>query len=76
MTNPEPDPAHQGYAGVALSVMAAISRNERATMILNVRNGTTIAALPADAVVEVPVTVDAGVCTRWSPPRRTCSRRA
>ncbi|ADI10133.1 glucosidase [Streptomyces bingchenggensis BCW-1] len=54
-----PDPVHQGYAGVALSVMAAISRNERATMILNVRNGTTIAALPADAVVEVPVTVDA-----------------
>ncbi|MFR0357501.1 hypothetical protein [Streptomyces sediminimaris] len=54
-----PDPAHQGYAGVALAVMAAISRNERATMILNVRNGTTVYALPADAVVEVPVTVDA-----------------
>ncbi|AQA11673.1 6-phospho-beta-glucosidase [Streptomyces malaysiensis subsp. malaysiensis] len=54
-----PDPAHQGYAGVALSVMAAISRNERATMILNVRNGTTVSALPGDAVVEVPVTVDA-----------------
>jgi 6-phospho-beta-glucosidase len=54
-----PDPAHQGYAGVALGVMAAISRNERATMILNVRNGTTVAALPQDAVVEVPVTVDA-----------------
>ncbi|MBU3865051.1 6-phospho-beta-glucosidase, partial [Streptomyces sp. 4503] len=55
-----PDPAHQGYAGVALAVMAAISRNERATMILNVRNGTTVSALPHDAVVEVPVTVDAG----------------
>ncbi|MCQ8194512.1 6-phospho-beta-glucosidase [Streptomyces rugosispiralis] len=54
-----PDPAHQGYAGVALAVMAAISRNERATMILNVRNGTTVAGLPHDAVVEVPVTVDA-----------------
>lgn len=54
-----PDPAHQGYAGVALAVMAAISRNERATMILNVRNGTTVSALPQDAVVEVPVTVDA-----------------
>ncbi|MFE2066213.1 6-phospho-beta-glucosidase [Streptomyces sp. NPDC059467] len=54
-----PDPAHQGYAGVALGVMAAISRNERATMILNVRNGTTVSALPEDAVVEVPVTVDA-----------------
>ncbi|MBO4255617.1 6-phospho-beta-glucosidase [Streptomyces griseorubiginosus] len=54
-----PDPAHQGYAGVALAVMAAISRNERATMILNVRNGSTVSALPQDAVVEVPVTVDA-----------------
>ena len=55
----EPDPAHQGYAGVALGVMAAISRNERATMILNVRNRGTIAGLPDDAVVEVPSTVDA-----------------
>jgi len=55
-----PDPAHQGYAGVALGVMAAITRNERATMILNVRNGTTIAGLPPDAVVEVPTLVDAG----------------
>jgi 6-phospho-beta-glucosidase len=55
----EADPAHQGYAGVALGVMAAITRNERATMILNVRNGTTITGLPADAVVEVPTMVDA-----------------
>ncbi len=58
----EEDPGgleHEGYAGVALSAMAAISRNERATMILNVRNGTTIPALPPDAVVEVPVMVDA-----------------
>ena len=53
------DPAQQGYAGVALAVMAAISRDERATMILNVRNGTTIPALPEDAVVEVPTVVDA-----------------
>ncbi|MBA3529260.1 MAG: 6-phospho-beta-glucosidase, partial [Propionibacteriaceae bacterium] len=55
----ETDPSHQGYAGVALGVMAAIARNERATMILNVANGTTIQGLPADAVVEVPTTVDA-----------------
>jgi 6-phospho-beta-glucosidase len=55
----ESDPAHQGYAGVALGVMAAITRNERATMILNVRNGTTLAGLPTDAVVEVPTMVDA-----------------
>ncbi len=39
--------------------MAAISRNERQTMILNVRNGGTIAGLPDDAVVEVPTMVDA-----------------
>jgi 6-phospho-beta-glucosidase len=56
---PSSDPAHQGYAGVALGVMAAISRNQRATMILNVRNGSTLAALPPDAVVEVPTLVDA-----------------
>lgn len=53
------DPASQGYAGVALGVMNAITRNERATMILNVRNQGTIAALPDDAVVEVPALVDA-----------------
>lgn len=55
----ETDPAHQGYAGVALGVMAAISRNERQTMILNVRNAGTIRGLPEDAVVEVPAMVDA-----------------
>ncbi|WP_026411852.1 6-phospho-beta-glucosidase [Actinomadura oligospora] len=53
------DPVDQGYAGVALSVMNAISRNERAQMILNVGNGSTVTALPGDAVVEVPVMVDA-----------------
>jgi 6-phospho-beta-glucosidase len=58
-TDVETDPAHQGYAGVALGVMAAISRDERSTMILNVRNGSTITGLPADAVVEVPTVVDA-----------------
>lgn len=55
----ETDPDEQGYAGVALAVMAAISRNERTTMILNVRNGSTITGLPADAVIEVPTVVDA-----------------
>ena len=48
-----------GYAGVALAVMKAITRNERSTMILNVRNGTTVPGLPADAVIEVSATVDA-----------------
>jgi 6-phospho-beta-glucosidase len=48
-----------GYEGVALAIMAAIARNERSTMILNVRNGSTVPGLPAEAVVEVPCTVDA-----------------
>jgi 6-phospho-beta-glucosidase len=55
----EADPAQQGYAGVALAVMNAISRAKSTTLILNVRNGSTIAGLPEDAVVEVPSLVDA-----------------
>ena len=55
----QPDPGDEGYAGVALAVVAALSRNEPATLILNVRNGTTVAGLPSDAVVEVPALVDA-----------------
>lgn len=55
----ETDEAQQGYAGVALGVMAAISRDERSSMILNVRNGSTVSGLPADAVIEVPAVVDA-----------------
>ena len=35
-----------GYEGVALAIMAAIARDERAAMILNVRNGTDPAGLP------------------------------
>jgi 6-phospho-beta-glucosidase len=48
-----------GYEGVALALMTAIARGERTTMILNVRNRTTVAGLPPDAVVEVPCLVDA-----------------
>ena len=48
-----------GYEGVALAIMGAIARNERSTMILNVRNGFTVPGLPPEAVVEVPCTVDA-----------------
>ncbi len=47
-----------GYEGVALALMNAISRDEQTSMILNVRNGSTVPGLPPDAVVEVPVTVD------------------
>lgn len=48
-----------GYEGIALALMAAIARGEPTTMILNVRNGTALPGLPADAVVEVPCAVDA-----------------
>jgi 6-phospho-beta-glucosidase len=65
----EDDLAEHGYAGVALRVMAAISQDRGATMILNVRNGSTIPGLPEDAVVEVPAVVDAtGVHPLATPP--------
>lgn len=59
VAEPENDPDQQGYAGVALAVMAAISTKHGSAAILNVRNGPTITALPPDAVIEVPCTVDA-----------------
>ncbi|MFD9969754.1 6-phospho-beta-glucosidase [Streptomyces sp. NPDC059017] len=49
-----------GYEQVALALMHAVARDERATLILNVRNRTTLSVLDADAVVEVPCLVDAG----------------
>ncbi|MER0245846.1 6-phospho-beta-glucosidase [Streptomyces sp. HSW2009] len=49
-----------GYDRVALAVMRAISRGERSTLILNVRNRSAVPGLDTDAVVEVPCTVDAG----------------
>ncbi|WP_420000225.1 6-phospho-beta-glucosidase [Streptomyces boninensis] len=49
-----------GYDRVALALMRAIARNERTTLILNVRNRTTVAGMDADAVIEVPCLVDAG----------------
>ncbi|WP_031074223.1 6-phospho-beta-glucosidase [Streptomyces sp. NRRL S-118] len=48
-----------GYEKVALALMRAIARDERTTLILNVRNRTTLSVLDADAVVEVPCLVDA-----------------
>ena len=46
-----------GYEQVALALMRAISHDERATLILNVRNRGTLAPLDAEAVVEVPCVV-------------------
>lgn len=54
----EADVAGGGYEGVALAIMAAISRGEPATMILNLRGGGAVPGLPVDAVVEIPCTVD------------------
>jgi 6-phospho-beta-glucosidase len=48
-----------GYEKVALALMRAIAYGERTTLILNVRNGSALPGVPADAVVEVPCVVDA-----------------
>jgi 6-phospho-beta-glucosidase len=42
---------------VALDLMTALSGGQPRTMILNVRNGTAVPGLPAEAVVEVPCLV-------------------
>ncbi|MEE1742192.1 6-phospho-beta-glucosidase [Streptomyces sp. BE147] len=55
----ESDLESGGYEQVALALMRAIARNERTSLILNVRNRTTLSVLDADAVVEVPCLVDA-----------------
>ncbi|GAB2849725.1 6-phospho-beta-glucosidase [Streptomyces deserti] len=49
-----------GYEKVALALMRAIARDERTTLILNVRNRTTLSVLDAEAVIEVPCLVDVG----------------
>ncbi|HET6968933.1 MAG TPA: 6-phospho-beta-glucosidase [Ornithinibacter sp.] len=56
----EADLVGGGYEGVALAIMAAISRGEPSTMILNIRGGGAVPGLPPDAVVEIPCTVDRG----------------
>lgn len=55
----ERDMAAGGYEQVALSLMRAIGHNERASLILNLRNRGVLRHLDDDAVVEVPCTVDA-----------------
>ncbi|MFC7882229.1 6-phospho-beta-glucosidase [Streptomyces sp. NPDC057376] len=55
----EADDLSGGYEKVALALMRAVARDERATLILNVRNRGTLSALDADAVIEVPCLVDA-----------------
>ncbi|MGW3987232.1 6-phospho-beta-glucosidase [Streptomyces sp. NPDC004830] len=48
-----------GYEKVALALMRAIARDERTTLILNVRNRHTLSVLDGEAVIEVPCLVDA-----------------
>src|SRR4051812_736102 len=48
-----------GYERVALALMHAIANDRRATLILNVPNGSTLSVLDAHAVIEVPSLVDA-----------------
>ncbi|GGR99842.1 6-phospho-beta-glucosidase [Streptomyces aureoverticillatus] len=55
----EEDLESGGYEKVALDLMRGIARDERTMLILNVRNRTTLAALDADAVIEVPCLVNA-----------------
>ncbi|MCM3266210.1 6-phospho-beta-glucosidase [Streptomyces thermoviolaceus] len=55
----EADDLSGGYEKVALALMRAIARDERTTLILNVRNRSTLSELDADAVIEVPCLVDA-----------------
>lgn len=55
----ERDMTAGGYEQVALSLMRAIAHDERAGLILNVRNRGTLHHLDDDAIIEVPCTVDA-----------------
>ncbi|NUK07408.1 6-phospho-beta-glucosidase [Streptomyces lunaelactis] len=55
----EDDLESGGYEKVALALMRAIAHNQRTTLILNVRNRTTLSVLDAEAVIEVPCFVDA-----------------
>ncbi|RSS82998.1 6-phospho-beta-glucosidase [Streptomyces sp. WAC06614] len=55
----ESDLESGGYERVALALMRAIARDERTTLILNVRGRGILAPLDAAAVIEVPCLVDA-----------------
>ncbi|TDC65715.1 6-phospho-beta-glucosidase [Streptomyces hainanensis] len=48
-----------GYERVALDLMRAIAGDRRTRLILNVRNGGSVPALPDDAIIETVCEVDA-----------------
>ncbi|WP_434614791.1 6-phospho-beta-glucosidase [Arthrobacter sp. A5] len=54
------DLAGGGYEQVALDAMHALLTGTPAELILNVRNDGAVAALPDDAIIEVPARVDGG----------------
>jgi 6-phospho-beta-glucosidase len=65
----EADLAGGGYEEVALAVMRALLTDVPTELILDVRNGSSLAQLSPDAVVEVPARVDgAGVHPHTLPP--------
>jgi len=55
----EADVAAGGYESVAIALASALSGGPAARLILNVRNGDTVPALPPDMTIEVPCRVDA-----------------
>lgn len=57
-----------GYEKIALALVDSLMRGTPRRLILNVRSGAAIAAMPADGVIEVPCTVDAAGATPVAPP--------
>ncbi|HXW45238.1 MAG TPA: 6-phospho-beta-glucosidase [Streptosporangiaceae bacterium] len=56
----EADVAAGGYESVAVALASALCGGPATRLILNVRNGDTVPALPPDMVIEVPCRADAG----------------
>ena len=55
----ELDLAAGGYESIAIALVEALFGDRPSTQILNVRNGSSVPALPSDAVIELPCRVDA-----------------
>ncbi len=54
----EHDVSAGGYETIAVALAGALTGGAPATLVLNVRNGATVAGLPPDAVVELACRVD------------------
>jgi 6-phospho-beta-glucosidase len=55
----EQDVSAGGYETIAVALAVALTGGPPATLVLNVRNNGSVAALPSDAVIEVACRVDA-----------------